>query len=243
MLQLTRKITFLIVFGLLTVLLSTNLQASNDNSDRGPLSKITFIHYKKQNAKPTGSGTSGKTDCFGYIARGLKWKTNEGFYVNPVNSYGLSESFMKSAADNGISQWETAAGNIFGDSTASATVTINLNATDDKNVIAFDSYADSNAIAVTNVWGYYSGPVNTRQIVEWDMVLNTHYNWGDAVSNPSLMDVQNIVTHELGHSAGLADLYTSSCTAETMYGYSSEGETSKRTINAGDVLGITGLYK
>ena len=241
--QLTRKLIFLFVFGLLTVFLSTNLQASNENSDRGPLSKITFVHYKRQNAKPAGAGTSGKTACYGFIAKGLKWKTNEGFIVNPTNTYGLSESFLKSAADTGISQWETPAGNVFGDSIISSSAIVDLDVVDDNNVIAFGSYPDSNAIAVTNVWGYYSGPINTRQIVEWDMILNNNFVWGDGGSNPSVMDVQNIVTHELGHAAGMADLYNSSCNLETMYGYSTEGETIKRTLNTGDILGITALYK
>jgi len=38
------------------------------------------------------------------------------------------------------------------------------------------------------------------------------------------------------------DLYETSCMAETMYGYSSEGEVSKRDLNAGDITGIQKLY-
>ena len=56
------------------------------------------------------------------------------------------------------------------------------------------------------------------------------------------MDVQNIVTHEFGHGWGLADLYDTSCSEETMYGYSEEGETKKRTLNDGDIAGIQELY-
>ena len=69
------------------------------------------------------------------------------------------------------------------------------------------------------------------------------FAWGDATLDASKMDVQNIITHEIGHSAGMNDLYSSSCLDETMYGYASEGETKKRDLNSGDIVGIKKLYK
>ena len=56
------------------------------------------------------------------------------------------------------------------------------------------------------------------------------------------MDFENIVTHEHGHVFGLDDLYTSTCSEETMYGYATEGETKKRTLESGDIMGIQRLY-
>ena len=41
------------------------------------------------------------------------------------------------------------------------------------------------------------------------------------------MDVLNIATHEIGHAAGMGDLYTTSAQEETMFGYSNEGETKR----------------
>ena len=55
------------------------------------------------------------------------------------------------------------------------------------------------------------------------------------------MDFDNIATHELGHSVGMADLYNT-CTDETMYGYSTAGEIKKRDLNIGDINGINSLY-
>ena len=57
------------------------------------------------------------------------------------------------------------------------------------------------------------------------------------------MDLDSIVTHELGHSVGLGDLYTAECAEQTMYGYATEGETKKRDLEAGDIVGIQKLYK
>jgi predicted Zn-dependent protease len=82
----------------------------------------------------------------------------------------------------------------------------------------------------------------SKEIVEFDMEFNTYYTWGDATVNPSVMDLRDIATHEFGHSIGLDDLYASKDWALTMYGYSSVGETIKRDLGYGDILGVQKLY-
>ena len=67
------------------------------------------------------------------------------------------------------------------------------------------------------------------------------FDWSDS-GEAGKMDFENIATHELGHSVGLDDLYNSGCSAETMYGYASEGETNKRTLELGDITGVSELY-
>ena len=56
------------------------------------------------------------------------------------------------------------------------------------------------------------------------------------------MDLENIATHELGHGLGLGDLYKDACSDVTMFGYSTEGETKKRTLEPADIAGIQELY-
>ena len=56
------------------------------------------------------------------------------------------------------------------------------------------------------------------------------------------MDVQNLATHELGHSQRLLDLYGTADAEKTMYGCSSTGETKKRTLEAEDIAGIQYIY-
>jgi len=108
---------------------------------------------------------------------------------------------------------------------------------------------ESGVIAVCIVWGYFTGPPSTRRIVEFDIMFDTDFNWGCAgdtnetgLGDTSFMDLQNIATHELGHGVGLGDLYITEASDETMYGYSTEGETKKRTLYIGDIAGIQELY-
>ena len=236
-------VAVLLVFPM-SVLASSDLPKGLE--DRGPLSKFTFIHYRKGRAKPPSAGGSKKqTACYSYLASGAKWKTPEDYVVNSSLS-GLDSSFVMPAVTQGAVEWENYGGpNIFRDAISDDAAVYRDNVTDGQNVLAFGNYADPGVIAVTTVWGYFSGPPRTRELVEWDMFLNTGSDWqfGNADSDPAKMDLQNIATHELGHSAGMGDLYSLSCTQETMYGYSSEGETIKRDLNTGDIAGITSLYK
>jgi len=212
---------------------------------KGPLSKITFIHRRKGYGKPpwAGGGKDKTSSCYGFLARGAKWKTIENYFVNPSNS-GLKKSFVNQAFENSVGEWEEYGGNIFGDRTTDDKVVYDGEMWDGNNVAAFGFNLDSNVIAVTTIWGYFYGPPKTRELVEWDMLFNANFPWGDAEDSTEIvMDLQNIATHELGHSAGMNDLYETSCNLETMYGYSDYGETIKRFLNAGDIAGIQELYK
>ena len=216
--------------------------------NRGSLSKVTFIHRKKMNAKPPwagGGGNTTNTKCYSFLSKGAKWKSVEGYVINSTNSDSLDQGYIESEVVSAIGEWN---GNslemIFGSSSIDSTIEYDDSTADGINSISFGTYPDSGVIAVTTVWGYWGGPPKTRELVEWDMLLNTgsSWSWGDADSDESLMDVQNIVAHELGHSAGLGHP-ENTCTSETMYAYSDVGEITKRDLNSGDIKGIEELYK
>mgnify|MGYP001062033907 CR=1 FL=1 len=208
-----------------------------------------FIHFANDRpAKPP------KGDTGFYRLLGVKWKSFPvPLEVNPANSYGLTETFVLAAIHVAAEEWDDGAYSGWGGVTPNLfdnilTTTIKgyndlawtSDKLDGKNTIVWGNYPSSGAIAVTIIW--YN--TRTKTILEFDMVLDTDYPWGDATTtaNPNVMDLQNIVTHELGHGAGLDDLYQSLAYQETMYGYSSFGETSKRDLYTGDKQGITKLY-
>ncbi|MFH1256490.1 MAG: matrixin family metalloprotease [Candidatus Diapherotrites archaeon] len=237
-----RKIIFVLVATAL-LLFAVSAFSSAEKKDDKVLEKVTFIHYKK-NAKPVGVGKPPKgTTCYAFLASGAKWKVNEPFLVNPINDENLSDSFVFSAVNSGINEWEAYGGNIFGAGSLDYGIAYLPNYADGLNTASFGYYPNNGVIAITTVWGYFSGKTRTREIVEWDMLFNDSFNWGDStVNGASVMDLQNIATHELGHAAGMNDLYDTSCIDETMYGYADYGETNKRALNSGDIAGITSLY-
>lgn len=234
-------IVAVILFASVFVAASAQSQAAED---KGPLEKITFIHYKKGFEKSAAGPAKAKpVSCYGYLASGAKWKTIEPYLVNPTNSDGLNQNFVFSAVTAGAAEWEKYGGNIFGEASIDYDAQYVEDKTDGKNTVSFGNYPNNGVIAVTNVWGYFGGSPRTRQLVEWDMLFNdTYFTFGDATATPSLMDLQNIATHEIGHSAGMNDQYSTKCYLETMYGYSSEGDIAKRDLYTEDITGIRKLY-
>ena len=197
------------------------------------LERVDFIHY----VKPENPGNPAKTPTC-YKLMGVKWKTLPATYViNPTNS-GLDEGFVSSAIFNSAETWDSATSRELLNDTYRINYTEQYRVQNFVNGIAFGDYSDSNVIAVTSVWYTRVG----KQIVEFDMLFNTDFVWGDATINSEVMDLENIATHELGHGVGLADIYSSTCSSVTMYGYSTEGETSKRTLEQPDITGLQSMY-
>jgi len=94
----------------------------------------------------------------------------------------------------------------------------------------------SSSIAV-NIW-WYSGSL----ILHNDVCFNNYnFTWSDSGAG-GRMDVQNIAAHEFGHNLNLGDLYDAGSREFTMYGYSSAGETKKRTLEGDDKSGIRFIY-
>jgi len=200
----------------------------------GDLERVDFIHY----VKPENPGRPGKTDnC--YKLMGVKWPNLPVSYViNSDNSQGLSTAFVTSAISTSAETWDDATSKELFNNAYSVDYSAQYGKYDNKNAIVFGSYSQNNVIAVTSVWYTRVG----KQIVEFDMLFNNYYQWGDATSDSSLMDLQNIATHELGHAVGLSDIYSTSCTAVTMYGYSNNGDISKRSLETADILGLQKMY-
>lgn len=196
------------------------------------LERVDFIHY----VRPENPGTTTTEKC--YKLMGVKWKTFPVSYViNPSNS-GLSEEFATSTISTSAETWDAATSTELLNDAYTVNYTAQYGIQNFENAIAFGDYPNDGVIAVTSVW--YT-PVG-RRIVEFDMLFNTRFTWGDAAVNPAVMDLQNIAVHELGHGVGLADIYSSTCTEVTMYGYSTEGETSKRTLEQPDITGLQKMY-
>ncbi|MEM2098899.1 MAG: matrixin family metalloprotease [Candidatus Bathyarchaeia archaeon] len=217
------------------------------------LEQHIFIHYAK-GAKPKPPAT----DTGYYKLLGAKWKTLPvTLEVNPANSYGLASEFVLEAIGMAAEEWDDGKYSI-SDADASTTwtgVAVNLisntieitnkgyndlawdsSKLDGKNTILWGDYPQEGVIAVTIIWSTRA----TKAIVEFDMVLDVNFAWGNGESDK--MDLQNIVTHELGHGLGLGDVYLTAANQETMYGYATEGETIKRSLYKGDMTGITKLY-
>lgn len=211
---------------------------------------IAYIHYKKgfqhrnghDKGKPGDGGDTGST-CYSFLSKGAKWRSVEPWVANTANQADLDENFVAASLAGNIDKWENASGaDILGTgSVMSNVLAADTQAPDGVNEIYFADVAEPGAIAVTIVWGVFSGPPFARELVEWDQVYDdVDFAWANDGSTEA-MDFENISTHEHGHAVGMGHP-EGSCTDETMYAFADNGETKKRDLNAGDIAGIGELY-
>lgn len=211
--------------------------------------KIVFVHYKKPPARPDGKGPKSDSQCYGFLARGVKWNNPaaSAFLVDAANSQGLQPNKVLDAIEAAATTWnEQTTADILPSCSDASGLEADWDIPDELNEVVFgdltDRYPGGGVIAVTVVWGIFGGPPSQRGIMEFDMVLDdTNFDWSTS-GDPDKMDVQNIVTHELGHAVGLGDLYQSGCSEVTMFGYSTEGETKKCDLDPADITGLLTLY-
>lgn len=214
----------------------------------GVVEGYAILKYKDESAKVNPAKQPAVT-CYGFLGKGAKWKAVEPYLFNAIGSNAsstgsLDPAVLKGIMASSIGKWEAAAGkDILGNETTGVIDGADSVAPDNKNEVYFGSIDEPGVIAVTIVWGIFSGPTFQQKIVEWDMVFDeVDFNWS-ASGEAYKMDFENIATHELGHSVGMKDTYNAACSLVTMYGYASEGEIIKRTLESADITGVKTLYR
>jgi hypothetical protein len=161
------------------------------------------------------------------------WHTTIEYWINSTNGYGFDESAVVGNITASANMWdEQTSYTLFA---CKGTTEKTAGVYDGYNVVAWGWYDNPNVIAVTYIW------YTRNQIVETDTRMNTVFGWSLS-GETGKMDVQNIMTHEFGHWCGLNDLYRDRDYWLTMYGYSGYGETHKRDLGLGDILGLQKRY-
>jgi hypothetical protein len=96
----------------------------------------------------------------------------------------------------------------------------------------------ANTIAIN----YYWYACADGHLLDSDVILNgENYTWSSS-GEAGKMDVQNVMTHECGHTQSLYDLYGGSDTEKTLYGIIANGETKKQSLEQDDRDGVAYLY-
>lgn len=164
----------------------------------------------------------------------IKWSTpNETYYVNSAGGPAGSLAAIQAGAQTWTDVNTSSFTFIYGGTTTSTAHGIN----DGHNIVIFGPIDTPGVLASNHFW--YS--TWTGEIADSDIKFNTIYTWATDGSLTA-EDVQNVATHELGHSLSLKDLYNDADSDKTMYGYTSKGETKQRTLTQDDMNGITYLY-
>jgi len=232
-------------------------QAGVYNVPGRPGLKLRVFVYQAKNEKPgrpgsttpemiCGSESALDPDSSSEVSpAGWKLPTTWSYNLNSASApSNVGSTNLATIATNSFSAWQTQTG---------GTVTIERGldasttraARDSQNIIAWGRTSGT-ALAVSYIW-YLNGTA-----LEIDTIFNKKFSWywsdpdqwpvGQICAYSGVYDVQNILTHELGHTFGLDDEYANDYANNTMYGYGSKGETKKNTLTYGDIVGIDNIY-
>jgi hypothetical protein len=122
----------------------------------------------------------------------------------------------------------------------------NCNGNDRDTVVSFGTLPQSTLAATCTITTLETGPNNNR--VKWsDIKLNkVHFNWTtrpQARSCKNRFDVESTITHERGHTFGLAHVSESDHRNLTMSDRSNGPcQSSERSLGRGDALGLNRKY-
>lgn len=249
------KILITVLVGLLIVsVVSVGLVAAkSDNPGKGErpakagrpekLEQIIFVHPVAPEKPGKGKGKKPPKppkeeepkDNTHYEFWGGHLAETASYYINPNVSLVTGGNAL-AAVEAAAEAWdEVTDDDLFN---YAGTTTERWYAEDGQNTISWVKFTPRDYIAVAVMW-YDDDMV----IWEVDIVFNTFHKWGiDPSKRDRAFDIQNIATHEFGHPTGLDDLYLTKYSELTMYGYSSKGETKKRSLEEGDIAGAQELY-
>jgi len=199
----------------------------------------SFVHYAKdrESMAEAKAVADENVDIYKFMFGGIKWSETMQYEVNTIGS-DLDDDKVRDVLSASLETWDTETSfELFNDTLP--TTTDGFNSGDGINRVTWDDLGSSGTIAMNSFW---FNPA-TKEMIESDVRFNTHYEWSIAEEpDGEVMDLQNIATHEFGHN-GLNDLYMSSSKALTMHGVTySWGDTQKRDLGVGDILGIQALY-
>ena len=163
----------------------------------------------------------------------IKWPvSNAVYYVNPAggpeNTLAAVQAAMQSW--NGVST--SSFSFIYGGTTTAA----DWDQNDNVNTVTFGPLDDDTVLAENYGWYHQTSGV----IWGSDIKVNLHQPWSTN-GNGNAYDLQSVLTHELGHSLRLSDLYDAADSGKVMYGYIYQG-TIRRTLSQDERDGITHLY-
>lgn len=187
--------------------------------------------------------------------------TNEGGYprkyftTNIPFIYRLNNSTPPEyvpSIDAGAQVWEDVISSFWEFTNGGYTAANSVNY-DGINLIFFDIEGinftpGTNVIAFSSTWTTGSG-ANYRA-VESDLIWNARDFPPSLTGEPGKQDLQSVIAHELGHHLGLGHAGPAGgppgvgplITAATMYGYSSDGDTTKRSLHIDDIAGVSTIY-
>jgi len=244
----TKILMALLVSLLVILVVSPGIPAGNKVAERGQgtggkdakappeIEVVTFVNIPYWTSPPWYPPED-DTDTYRLVRGGIRWASD----VLPVSCIVYT-----SGAPTGAFTAVTPAFGVWdGQTSTSIYGTISDNGgtppgmvMDGSNTVCWGTIdGPGGTIAVTN----FAFWVNTKELIEFDIVFDNEEQWSTDGSEFAF-DIQNVMTHELGHTLVLDDLRSPRDGALTMHAYTWPGDSTKRSLGSGDIRGIKAIY-
>ncbi len=200
---------------------------------------------------PAYSSSGGNSNA--YILAGWRWNTrnpNIQWYLKsntvPTNMNAASVQNAVSAAAN---TWNGASNQRLFNTAVTSTSSVNTDKRDGANVVAWKYLSEApSALAYSRTWYNYNKVGGFYSAIESDISLNIRYPWSTSLPNGrpyyynDPIDVQTVLTHEMGHTIGLGDLYGNTPYRSDYKQIMNSYNDVQRTLGNGDKTGAWVLY-
>ena len=179
--------------------------------------------------------------CSNHIAEGAIWKSPHEVIIDPTNDDGIPRQLFVDMVSASVHEWESRLSTtvVTGQDTDGCVDGFDGDSPDGKNEIMMGFIEEPGVLAMTIIWGIFSGPIGDREILETDIIYNLHFPWGNASINPNVNDIHNIGSHEHGHAMGEGH---NNVAGATMFSTASAGETHKRDLLTCEANGLCEAY-
>jgi hypothetical protein len=220
--------------------------ASQKRTLAGPLTLAASAGYVLEWYNPTTNSWVDSTSNPGPNWYGpLKWTDGTlDYWINPQDiPPDLSDSSFVFYATAAFQTWQDDPNSAITFSYRGTRTDMSAGSQDGTNVVGWGNLGGS-TIGLTYAWAQFTpGNFDSLRFTETDIIFDNSKPWSAQPSGVAdKFDVQDIGTHEAGHTFGLGDLYLSADSEETMYGIAEYAEIKKRTLEYGDRAGVASLY-
>ena len=165
----------------------------------------------------------------------IHWDTDDfeiDYYINEDGTSDCSGEF--SATVNGFQTWEAVSSCSIGYDYQGTTS--REESTDGYNVVDWEDYGSSTVGYTAMTW-----QLSTGKYLEFDIVANDYYEFCVGLTSGEY-DIENLMTHEVGHTLALFDLWYEDNSAKTMYNEVDTNQISRRSLHSGDLAGARYVY-
>ena len=186
--------------------------------------------YRAAVAAVDASGKEKWTEIVFFVGRYNKYKNDETISFKIWNDF---ETETKNAIYYATQAWNNAVGDEIVNTYAfSNGYSKNSMTKDNVNAVTGVSVGTGKYLMATVV--YIDDDVDPWTAIEVDININKDHPWYNG-SRSGYFDVQNSMTHDMGHAIGLSHKYEDFALDWSMYGNSSTGEIKKRSLHQQDI--------